>query len=164
MEEEALTPKTVPSSINLPLPKAEAEVQIADCPTAPADKAACLLLKVDQSVEVRQPETEAEELGQLMTKDMPVPKLEVEILKILPAVPVETLLSRLAGRFKVNKLEVEVAILKTLPPVEVAMLGMALEAAVIKPLPLTVKEGICPELPKLPTLELTVAKVKLPLV
>ena len=44
------------------------------------------------------------------------------------------------------------------------MFGMRLEAAVIKPLPLTVKEGIWPEEPKLPTLPLTVAKIKLPLV
>ena len=53
--------------------------------------AACLPLKVDQSVEVRQPETEAEELGQLMTKAL----VEVDMLKILPAVPVETLLRSL---------------------------------------------------------------------
>ena len=107
--EVAPTPATVPLSISLPLPMAEAEVQMATWPTAPPERAACLLLKVDQSVEVRQPETEAEELGQLITKDIPVPKVEVEMLKILPAVPVETLLSTLVG-WLITKELVEVEI------------------------------------------------------
>ena len=44
----------------------------------------------------------------------------------------------------------------------VEMVGMTLATAVIKPLALAVSWTNCPEEPKVPTLELTVAKVKAP--
>lgn len=89
-------------------------------------KAACLLLKVVQSVEVRQPLLEAEALGQLMVKRL---VLEVEILKLLPVVPVAMLGTTLAA-----------AVIKPLP--------LTVNCAHWPEL-----------LPNVPTLELTVAKV-----
>ena len=40
--------------------------------------------------------------GRLTTRELPEPRVEVEMLKIVPAVPVETLLIKLAGRVKVK--------------------------------------------------------------
>ena len=96
------------------------------------------MLKVDQSVEDRQPCTEADDTGQLMTKAIPVPLVEVEMLKMFPAVPVETLFKRFEGKLRVNRLVVVVEILNTSPTVVVAMDGITLAMAVIKPLPLAV--------------------------
>ena len=112
VEEVALMPTTVPLSINFPLPKVVAEVQIATWPGAPPERASCLLLKVVQSAEIKQPRLVAEESGQLMTKALPVPRVEVEMLKLLPVVPVATFSTIFAGILStalipVPKLEVE---------------------------------------------------------
>ncbi len=49
----------------------------------------------------------ASALGKLMTKELPVPRVDVEMLKLLPAVPVLTLLTRFCGTL-ITKALVEV--------------------------------------------------------
>jgi hypothetical protein len=84
-----------------------------------------LLLKVVQSVLRSWPLLATLALGRLMTRALPVPLVEVEMLKLLPAVPVEMLLTMLVGRFMTKALVV-VEMLKTSPAVVVETLLMLL--------------------------------------
>lgn len=80
----AFIPITVPLSISLPTPIAEADVQMTVWPMVPPDNAACLPLKVDQSVAESWPVLLAEAVGRFMVMEFVV----VETLKIVPVVPV----------------------------------------------------------------------------
>ena len=83
------------------------------------------MLKVNQSVSDSWPVLTMEAVGRLMTKALPEPLVEVEILKILPELPVETLLMILTG-WLITKLLVEVEMKKESPPVEVETLWIIL--------------------------------------
>ena len=63
-------------------------------------------------------------LGKLMTRELPVPRVEVEMLKLLPKVPVATLLIRFWGMLTVRELPV--------PKVEVLTLKTSLTAVVVE--------------------------------
>jgi hypothetical protein len=97
-------------------------------------KAACLLLKVVQSVLVNWPEWLESALGKLITKALPVPLVEVVMLKLLPAVPVAMLLTKFWGMLTTKAL-VEVEMEKTsLTAVVVETLAMMLVGTTFKDL------------------------------
>ena len=95
VDEEALTPETVPLSAIMLLATEVAAVNLDKKPLVPL--LPTLLLNVSQSAEASCPVLVMLAVGKLITKAL----VEVEILKMLPAVPVETLLMTLAPKDKV---------------------------------------------------------------
>lgn len=89
VEEVAFMPSTVPLSMSLPAISAVEPFQMASNPIVPVPvsglvRAACLLLKVFQSVLFNKPLTPLAAVGRLKVKTL----VEEEILKSVPVVPV----------------------------------------------------------------------------
>jgi hypothetical protein len=83
-----------------------------------------LLLKANQSVARSCPLLTKLALGKLMTRELPVPLVDVEMLKLLPAVPVAMLLTKFWGMLTTRALPV--------PLVEVDTEKTSLTAVVVE--------------------------------